>query len=394
MRSLHILSPVAPFPPLSGGTAHIMRTTRQLARFYRLHFAALANDPAQVTWGPLAELCASTHALRRGPARGRFFDPPAVRQEYSAELHTYMNGGWAGDRPEIVQLEFTSMAQYARLACAAGALVVCVAHNVGFLAQIRRARLERERRLRARRWLGALSLWLYELRALPHCHLVITLSDADKAALQRWLPHLPTEYVHSAIDLDEWPVCFSADASNEVLFVGNYLHPPNVEGALWLAREVWPLVRQAQPNARLTLAGRDPTPAIRALAAPDIRVPGAVDDLRALYARAALVAAPIFWGSGVRIKLLEALACGMPVVSTALAAEGIDLRHDQSALFAEQADTFAAAIHRLLNDQQLRSRLGVAGRAIAERDYSAKRIGEQLAALYERQIELKPAALR
>jgi glycosyltransferase involved in cell wall biosynthesis len=274
------------------------------------------------------------------------------------------------------------MAQYAPLARAAGALVVCTAVDLAFRTQARRARMQRGLARKGRRWLGALSLWLYELRALRRCDLVITLSAEDAAALRRWLPRLPIAYVPSGIDLQGWPVCFDPRAEDEVLFVGNYLHPPNVEGALWLAREVWPLVRQRRPNARLTLAGRAPPPSIAALAAPDIRVPGDLDDLRPLYMRSSLVAAPIFWGSGVRIKLLEALACGLPVVTTALAAEGIDLRHGQSALFAERPDAFAAAITRLLDDPALRAHLGAAGRAIVERDYDAEQIGARLVRLY------------
>jgi glycosyltransferase involved in cell wall biosynthesis len=281
------------------------------------------------------------------------------------------------------------MAQYAPLARQAGALVVCTAHNAAFLAQIRRARRERSLPLRARRWLGALSLWRYELRALRHCDLVIAHSAEDVAALRRWLPRPPIEYVPSGIDLRAWPVCFDPLAEDEVLFVGNYLHPPNVEGVLWLALEVWPLVRRMRPGARLTLAGRAPPPSLAALAAPDIRVPGDLADLRPLYARSSVVVAPIFWGSGVRIKLLEALACGLPVVTTALAAEGIDLREGDSALFAERPEAFAAAIARLLGDSALRARLGAAGRAVAERDYDADKIGARLIALYEQQRALR-----
>jgi glycosyltransferase involved in cell wall biosynthesis len=383
MTRLTILSPLAPYPPLSGGANHIVQATQQLAHFYDICLYALAADPAAVAWGPLAGRCAELRAFRRTPRSRWGVAPPAVQLEYSADLVAYLRRVWAERPPAIVQLEFTSMAQYAPLAQQAGALVICTAHNVAFLAQARRARQEHARARRARRWIGVLSLWRYELRMLQRCHLVVAHGQTDVAALRRWLPHLPVVYIPSGVDLAAWPVCFDPVAEEEVLFVGNYLHPPNMEGALWLAREVWPLIRRVRPTARLTLAGRAPPPAIQALAAPDIHVPGTVDDLRPLYARAGLVAAPIFWGSGVRIKLLEALACGLPIVTTALAAEGIDLHHQQSALFAERPDTFAAAILRLLGDPALRVQLGAAGRAIVERDYDWNRIGTRLAGLYE-----------
>ncbi|MBC8163389.1 MAG: glycosyltransferase, partial [Roseiflexaceae bacterium] len=118
-----------------------------------------------------------------------------------------------------------------------------------------------------------------------------------------------------------------------------------------------------------------------ALAAPDIAVPGALDDLRPLYASAALVVAPVFWGSGVRVKLLEALASAAPVVSTRLAAEGLGLS-GESALFAETPSAFAAAILRLLDDPALRARLGTAGRSVVERGHDWAQIGRRLAGLY------------
>ncbi len=380
---LAILSPVIPYPPLAGGTAHLFQAALHLARFYRVHLYVLADDPCSVQWGPLAEVCERVEAFPRRPGPRWGIDPPAVRHERSPALAAHLLAMWSVEPPDVVQLEFTTMARYARLARGTGALVVCTAHNLAFLAQARRARGETRPAMIARRWLGALSLGLYELRALRRCHLVVALGPADATVLSRWLRGTRVEYVPSGVDLDSWPPCFDPSVMDRVLFVGSYLHPPNVEGALWLAHEVWPRVRTARPGARLILAGRTPPPAIQALAGPDIEVPGTLDDLRPVYAQASVVAAPVFWGSGVRIKLLEALACGLPVVTTALAAEGIDLRHEQSALFAEQPAAFAAAIVRLLGDAGLRARLGAAGRAIVERDYDWTHTAERLHALYE-----------
>jgi glycosyltransferase involved in cell wall biosynthesis len=103
-----------------------------------------------------------------------------------------------------------------------------------------------------------------------------------------------------------------------------------------------------------------------------------------------LAVAPIFWGGGVRVKILEALACGLPLVTTAPAAEGIDLSDGRSALFAERPADFASAIVRLLDDAGLRTRLGAAGRAIVERDYDWNRVGARLAGLYDDMLQYRP----
>ncbi|MEM8530679.1 MAG: glycosyltransferase family 4 protein [Chloroflexota bacterium] len=382
-KRLAIVSPLPPHPPLAGGTAHLHQAIQQLARFYHIDLYTLATDPTIVTWGPLQKYCGEMCAFGRIQPHGLSLDPPAVRQEYAPTLHAHLQQHWATHPPDLVQLEFTSMAQYVTVAQQYSIPVVCTALNVAFLAQVRRAQQESNPLRRVRRWLGALSLWRYELLTLRRCNLVVALGESDAIALRRWLPQLSVIYIPSGINLDQWPVCFTPTSENEVLFVGSYLHPPNVEGALWLAREVWPRVRQIRPNARLTLAGRTPPPELTALATSNLCVPGTVDDLHPYYARASLIVAPIFWGSGVRIKLLEAMACGLPIVTTALAAEGIGLRHEQSALFAENTQDFATAIVRLLDDTGLRTRLGTNGRAIVEQKYDWQKIGEQLYEAYQ-----------
>lgn len=389
MPTLDIVSPLPPFPPHAGGTAHIFQASRQLSRYFTVSLYALAGDPASVEWGPMGEWCSE---LRAFPKPGGFlnstggvrhlFDPPAVRHDWSNTLAAFLRNRWLATSPNVVQLEFTTMAQYAPLARSLGIATVCTAHNVAFLAQMRRAQQERHTPGQIRRWFGAFSLWQYERRALRQCDLVIVHGLLDGNVLRRWLPGVPIVYVPSGIDLAQWPPCESAMNQNRVLFVGNYAHPPNVEGVQWFVREVWPLVRRNRPEARLTLAGRAPPQAIRDLAADDIFVLGTLTDLRPIYARSSMVIAPIFWGSGVRVKLLEALACALPVVATPLAAEGIKLQHEHNAFIAASASAFADAVLKLLASPTLRQTIGLRGRQVVEHTYNWPQIARRLAGLY------------
>jgi glycosyltransferase involved in cell wall biosynthesis len=376
VNELLIVSPVLPYPPLSGGTTHLWHAIQQLAHFYRIRLWVLAREAHAVAWGPLANLCSDVQAFAPTPAPLRPLDPPMATMAWSQPLATALRTNLV----PLVQLEFSDLAQYAPLVRSTGAATICTAHNVTFLAQLRRAKQEQSGVVRLRRLVGMVSLWQYELRYLRACNLVITHSPADAAALQCWLPRTKIVYVPSGVQL---PTLVAPVTAPHVLFVGNYLHPPNVEGARWLAREVWPLVVQRLPDARLTLAGRDPPPEIRALASAQVAVPGTLESLEAVYRSASVVVAPIFWGSGVRIKILEALAYGLPLVTTQLAAEGIDLHDQQSALFAETPSAFAHAIQGLLTNPEWRVSLGRAGRAVVEHEYAWPQVGRRLAQLYQ-----------
>jgi glycosyltransferase involved in cell wall biosynthesis len=358
---------------------HTWNVVRELSKFFTTSLYVSTQIP-EVSWDKLAEVCDEVGAFQRRPDRSINFDPPAVRQEFSPALVTHLQRRWHAHAPAIVQLEATTLLRYAPLARAHGASVVCSIHSLGFLSQIRRSKAEPNPIIRLRRLLGALSFWQYELRGLRGCDLILTLGEADRQVLLRWLPHIPIVTIPSGIDLNTWQPCFNLDVEDRVLFVGNFRHPPNIEGALWLVREVWPYVLQVRPHARLILAGREPPANLQALASASIEVPGTLEQMQPLYQQASLFVAPIFWGSGIRIKLLEALACGLPIVTTRIAAEGMDVR--ASALVAETPGAFADAILRLLGDPALRSAMGAAGPMVVRRDYDWEQLGKRTAGLY------------
>lgn len=169
----------------------------------------------------------------------------------------------------------------------------------------------------------------------------------------------------------------------EVLFVGNLAHLPNRQAVEWLLRHIWPALRARVPGVRLTIVGREPAADLARMAqAAGVELAGDAPDVRPYYDRARAVIAPIRSGGGIRVKILEALAMGRPVVTTRLGAEGLPLEPGEHALFADSADEVAAQVARLLSDRALAEGLAANGRALVAREFG----WEALAARQERAL--------
>jgi glycosyltransferase involved in cell wall biosynthesis len=146
-----------------------------------------------------------------------------------------------------------------------------------------------------------------------------------------------------------------------VAFVATMGWAPNVDAALWFGREIWPSVLARVPGARLLLVGKDPAPAVLALADEHIEVTGTVDDVRPYLAQARVVVAPLRAGGGTRLKVMEALDVGRPLVGTSVGCEGMDDLIGRGMLIADTAPDFAATVADLLLDPARADELGRAG---------------------------------
>lgn len=145
---------------------------------------------------------------------------------------------------------------------------------------------------------------------------------------------------------------------------------PNVDGVMHLVRAIWPKIAEVHPQARLKIIGKSPPPALLALAGPRIEVTGFVEDLRPHLAEAAAIVVPLRLGGGTRLKIVEAMAMGKAIVSTALGAEGIDAVHGRDILIEDEPERFAAAVGSLLTDPGLAARIGVSARRQAVERYA------------------------
>ena len=210
----------------------------------------------------------------------------------------------------------------------------------------------------------------------------VVVSDRDRAELRRLNPSLEWEVIPNGVDAEHFRPSGEARETASLLFTGNFAYEPNVDAALWLARDLHPRLRREHPELQLWLVGNAPPESLRALTGEGIRVTGRVPDLRPWLTRATLYVSPLRMGAGIKNKVLEALATGCPLLATPLSADGIALEHGRHAWLTERSD-FPAAARRLLADTALRERLALAGQQLVESRYSWQQVAERYAALYQ-----------
>ncbi len=215
----------------------------------------------------------------------------------------------------------------------------------------------------------------YEAGVLAEFDLVAAISPVDKATFEG-ISDRPANIISvtAGVEVDKLRPSDEPPVDGEVVFVGTFDWQPNVDGALWLANEVWPKVAEAYPKAHLSLVGRKPPPLIENLAGDSIAVTGEVESVEEYVARAGCCVVPLWIGSGMRLKILEAFALGRAVVSTSLGAEGIEIEDGGNILIRDEPESFAKAVIDVLTKPELRDRLGTNARALVERRYSWKRV--------------------
>ncbi|HEY1907555.1 MAG TPA: glycosyltransferase family 4 protein, partial [Myxococcaceae bacterium] len=199
---------------------------------------------------------------------------------------------------------------------------------------------------------------------------VCSLADRDRVLAE--VPGTRTAVVPNAADVEFYRPAAPGAAGDgrTVLFFGLLSTLPNIDGVLWFTREVWPRIAAAHPAARLKILGKGAPPAVQALSGPGIEVVGFVEDLRPELAAAAVLVVPLRLGGGTRLKIVEGMAMGKAIVSTALGAEGIEAVPGEQLLIADEPASFAASVLGLLADPALARRIGASARRLAEDRYS------------------------
>lgn len=285
---------------------------------------------------------------------------------------------------DAVVIETAGLAPLVRRRRRAGQVWIVDLHNVGSQMAAQEAAVApgpRQRWLytrdaaKARRWQNA---------ALAPYDRIVTVSDDDRRLMS---PDLPVSVVANGVDGREFLVT-PIPAAPALVFIGALHTGPNVDGVRWFCTEILPRVVAAEPETTVTVVGARPTGRVAALdALPGVRVMADVASTVPYLQSARVALVPLRIGSGTRLKALEALAAGRPVVGTSIGLAGLGMEGGRHALVADDPASFAESVVRLLRDDDLAARLAVEGRALVDRHYDWRRIGSDFAALVFSTIE-------
>lgn len=213
---------------------------------------------------------------------------------------------------------------------------------------------------------------------------VVAMSEADREIMRQNLPNLEVSIVPNGVDTAFFIFKKKAVTKNPtILFVGNFKWLQNKEAVTILMRQIWPRIIREINNAHLRIVGRYPTPEILAYASENVAIVDTVDDIRQAYQTADVLLAPIYGPGGTRYKILEAMASGVPVVTTPQGIEGLGIFDSQEALIRTETESLAKATVELIKKPQLYQRLATAANEFVRHNYNWVKIAKSLDEVYE-----------
>lgn len=294
--------------------------------------------------------------------------PYSVAKHTTAAFTAKLSSLLQQEHFDLVHCEWTPYANY--MLPANGIPFVIDAHNVETLIWKRRSQNSQNPAGRLFFAHQALKMRSFEQRAFSAAKCVASVSSIESSAIAEWGAQR-AEVVHNGVDLESFPPSYG-ERSNEFLFLGSLDWFPNQDAIAYLTEHLVPRIRRVRPDAIFRVVGRRPSPQLRR----DLELVGGVhlspdvDDVRPFLRSAAALVVPLRIGGGTRIKILEAMASGCPVVSTSIGCEGLDVQDGRDILVGDRDADFAEACIRLLDHRQMAVRLGQAGRELVERSYS------------------------
>jgi glycosyltransferase involved in cell wall biosynthesis len=408
MRQLKILI-VLPFPPrlngLHGGARVTAWTAAALAKRHQVGIIYLQAAGEEPIDRELEQSCAFAQSVRYEGGHS-----PSVRFEgehsYRAKLWRRLAAGWGlplwvrctwspivaqkikqiaqAWKPDVVHLDFHILGQYRSAASAAGARLILTEHEPGITAAREHVGTQRQTS-RFRSWWIEAGWRRFERSVIAGVDAVVVFADRDAMVLRNLGAITPIECIRFRVPVPVTASDGPEDAVNStLLFIGNFIHPPNIDAAERLVRHIYPAVQAKIPNVSLIVVGPNPPPSLIVANGGGVQITGQVDEPATYLARALIYVAPLRHGGGVRVKILEACAAGKAIVASARSTQGLSLQEGVDFLRAESDAEFVDTVVGLLKDPLRAKALGQAARSWALKSQNVDEWISEYEALYER----------
>ncbi len=384
-------------PTTKGGQIRTLGILRQLSRRHEVHYVAY-EDPEHPEAAPRAvEYSCRAYAFRhavvdkRSPrfiaqlAAGMFSPVPLAIRRYTAPaLKTFVEDLAARERFDRVVIDFLTMAG----ACPDLGSSVLFQHNVETMIWRRRAERSRAPFRKMYLRLQAGRMYRYERDICRKVRHVIAVSELDAGLMRDMFGISHVSAVPTGVDIEYFdrPAGGASAPSADLVFVGSMDWLPNVDGIGWFVQQVLPHIRRRRPDCRVAIVGRIPPPGIVDLGRrdPGIIVTGTVPDIRPYLWGGTVSIVPLRIGGGTRLKIYEAMAAGIPVVSTRIGAEGLDVHPPDDIRIAGEPAEFAAQCLELLESATAREAVAARAREMVRANFSWETVAAQFADLLER----------
>src|ERR1700730_2612656 len=376
-RSILLVAPSWPHPPTWGFATRVYNLAKQLSARHRVTLLAYgAGDETAATTGagPIFESVQFVPhpAARRSKRRAQATSLLSSRSYHvgglrSASMDAAFERLLSERSFDLVQVESSQMAI---TRSASGIPVVLDEHNIEYLLLRRLAEVDTSPDRKAFGYIEAAKVRWEEVKAWRQCDGAVFTSEADLDVMRAPFPEKPACVVPNGVDAQYFSPSDDEPEPSTVVFTGSINYRPNTDAVAYFIKEVMPQLLRLKPSARFVVVGQGAPDSLLRMADANVEFTGAVPDVRPYVARAAVVIAPLRVGSGTRLKILEALTIGKPVVTTTIGCEGLSVVDGEHLVVADDPQPLAEAVARLISDRKLAMELGRSGRALIERDYS------------------------
>jgi glycosyltransferase involved in cell wall biosynthesis len=391
-------------PTTKGGQIRTLETLRQLHRSHEIHYLTFADPKEPEGPAKSGEYCTRAHSFPlRAPDKGSLgflkelaagfvsSVPVSIRQYYSPEMAAFLQDVLLPGNFDRVVCDFLTPApHFPDLS-----RVILFQHNVETILWRRRVEQETDALRRFYLNLQADRMFAYEGRVCRESGLVLAVSEDDARRMREMFGISHVAAVPTGVDVNYFaPSPGPAAPAADLVFVGSMDWAPNVDAMAFFVREILPCIRDRRPDCSLAVVGRSPGPETVRMAQDDqhMKVTGTVPDVRPYLWGSKISIVPLRIGGGTRLKIYEAMAAGVPVVSTRIGAEGLPVRHGEHLLLADSPEEFASACLALLENPARAREMSAAAMRFVRDAFSWEAAAREFEALLESGPQWKMAA--